>query len=99
MPGTLCRWSARAAPEASIAKAIASHRVHGARSTNIQRSIGIIYAFTDDLVLMDKHTSHWRLIGLESLLCLRYLSAEEHQNLWNKPTNSRARRIYTSCVD
>lgn len=81
MPRTLCRWSARAPPGTGIEEAKASHRVHGARSTNIQRSVGIIYASTDDLVLMHEHTPHWRLIGLESLLCLRYLSAEEPQNL------------------
>ena len=66
--------------------------------TDIQRSIGIIYAFTDDVVLMDKYTPHRRLIGLKSLLRLRYLSAEELQSLRNQPTNSRARRMYTSCI-
>ena len=84
MPRTLCRWSARGALGASSEEARALHRIPGVRSTDIQGSIGIIDAFAKDLILMDKHASHWRLVGPESLLCLRSSSAEEPQTLWNR---------------
>ena len=42
-------------------------------NTNIQRPVGIIYAFSNDVAIIYKHTSNWCLICGKCTLCLKGL--------------------------